>query len=71
MFPIPWSRFTTSGDLKCHVPKMVECSHFWISNGRTHSEDILLFMDLAIVKAFCDLLLRMKAIGQSFQDGIV
>ncbi len=51
MFPIPWFRFITSGDLKGHVPKMVECSHFWTSNGRPHSEDILLFMDLAIVDA--------------------
>lgn len=28
-------------------------------------------MDLAIVKAFCDLLLRMKVVGQSFHDGIL
>jgi hypothetical protein len=55
--------FTTSGDLKCHVPKMVECSYFWTSNGRPHNENILFFMDLAIVKAFYDLLLRMKVVG--------
>jgi hypothetical protein len=49
---------------------MVECSYFWTSNGKPHNENILLFMDLAIVKAFCDLLLRMRVVGQSFHDGI-
>jgi hypothetical protein len=49
---------------------MVECSDVWTSNGKPHNENILLFMDLAIVKAFCDLLLRMRVVGQSFHDGI-